>query len=87
MDKELLNKYQEAIGLLQYRNPGSSFSGVFQHLDSGDVAFELYIARLRDGFDWKSGKKLFKPMKSDEMALKYFIKSAQNLVLKNMFNN
>jgi hypothetical protein len=87
MDKELLNKYQEAIGLLQYRNPGCSFSGSFQHLDSDDVAFELYVARLRDGFDWQSGKKLFKPMKDETMALKYFIKSAQNLVLKNMFNN
>ena len=88
MDRELLSKYQEAIGLLQYKNPGYTFSGSFYHTDSG-VGFELYIVRPYnpDEFDWKSEKKLFKPMKNEEMAIKYFIKVSQNLSLKNMFNN
>ena len=84
MDKELMEKYQQAISLLQFRNPGCSFSGSFHPADGDKVLFTLYIVKTDE---WKSGKKAFKPMDTKENALRYFIKASQNLVLKNMFNN
>ena len=85
MDEELIRKYQEAISLLQYRNPKYSYHGEFVSDWSGRSAFKLTYYKRLDSTDspWSAttfNTKIFKYMKSNEDALKYFIKSVQNRV-------
>ena len=85
MEEELIRKYQEAISLLQYRNPKYSYHGEFVSDWSGRSAFKLtYYTRL-DSQDspWSAtsfNSKTFKYMKTNEAALRYFIKMVQNRV-------
>jgi hypothetical protein len=85
MDEELIRKYQEAISLLQYRNPKYSYHGEFVSDFSGRSALKLtYYTRLEStDSPWSAttfNSKTFKYMKSNEEALKYFIKAVQNRV-------
>ena len=80
MNEELMKKYQDTITLLQYRLPGYSFYGEF--VPSGEtVSFKLLCYKFYDGNEQGDFKtKVFKPMKNNEQALWYFIKTAQNRV-------
>lgn len=76
MNEELIKKYQETITLLQYRLPGYSFYGSFRGEDGGKYSFELTIIGKGGNFN----KKVFKPMETEALALRYFINTAQNRV-------
>ncbi len=84
MNEELIRKYQETISLLQYRNPKNSYHGEFVSNSDGKSAFKLtFYKTFDDSSPWSStsfGSKTFKYMNSNEEALKYFIKAAQNRV-------
>ena len=82
MNEEVLKKYQDTITLLQYRLPGYSFHGEFINLDEGKVSFKLVYYKAPGDNEWVGGlkTKVFKPMKDNEQALWYFIKTAQNRV-------
>ena len=80
MNEELIRKYQEIISLLQYRNPKCSFNGEFVMGDNGKIAFKLIYFNPNEENWGGYGSKTFKYMKTNEDALRYFIKSAQNRV-------
>lgn len=82
MDEEIIKKYRDTITLLQYRLPDYSFHGEFVPLGE-TVSFKLVYYKSPSENDWSSGgfkTKVFKPMKNNEQALLYFIKTAQNRV-------
>ena len=75
MGEEIARRYQEALGLLTIRNPGSTFYGEFLYGEGDRAAFVL--TRLKEGDTCK--KITFKEMENPTKALEYFINESQNL--------
>ena len=75
MGEEIARRYQEALGLLTIRNPGSTFYGEFLYGEGDRAAFVL--TRLKEGETCKKIK--FKEMENPTKALEYFINESQNL--------
>lgn len=74
MNEDIIALYQEALGLLRFRNPNLTLSGTFDYNSDGSVCFELQCIG-----EHGIKKHKFKVMEDTTKALKYFIKTSQNL--------